>query len=1062
MSGMHLSKEFFELLKAIGESKSKQEEDRIIAREVAVLKRKMETPGGKKTTPYGPGSPGPQNALATNKKKAKEFLVRLLYVEMLGHDGSFGYIKAVEMAASSSIVHKKTGYLVCASCLSPDHEFRFMLVNQMQRDLASSHVLEVCASLIAVTNLITADMAPAVHGEVSKCLDHQAETVRKKAIIALHRLHQISPDVVTQSDLVERLRKVLCDRDPAVMGASLNAIESVASVDPVPFKDLVPSLISILKQVCEKRLPDAFEYHKVPAPWIQMKIVRILALLGKNDAQASNGMYEILSDCMKRADVGVNAGYAIMYECVRTITAIYPNPTLLDAAADAISRLLGSRAQNLRYLGLTGLAGIVEGHPKYAAAHQMAVIECLEDKDETIQRKTLDLLYRMTNPVNVEFVVDKLLLFIRGSQDPYLRKSLTSRICTIAERFAPSNAWYVKTITELFEISGEFVSADVAQNLMSLIAEGSGEGEDGEDSEEADMLLRQHAVEIYAAKLDGPKARLPRVLVETMAWVLGEYAYLSANYTLDDILVKLCDYTKTSSTLDPTTRKFLVSAIMKLVAQMGTCPSHAASVIDTYTKSRDVDLQQRCKEFQNLLTTAPHLLSEVLPVDASCEDVGVDENLSFLDGFVAEAVQNGAKVYDKPEDDDDEYGDDYGGAYGASSSAGAFKMTPYEKPTSPTAANFAMRGVGSVGSGPNAGVALPPSVGAGSDPYSHGGGTPMNQGATSQGSGEPQLVLRNVASVWGKGGLSQPGATAAAAAPPVAPAPAPAAPPAASHVSSASAQGYGFGGQPAVDPSPPSVEKSAAQLEKERMAAMLFGGVVPGAPAPPPSSAPPPPKPPSTGARSAPATAAAPPPAPAAAVEIDLLDMTFDAPAATAPADIGPADVLSPTPVESPPEAPPEVPPESAPAPPPVPVDPFAAEGLLDGLSDTPLASLSSASDSKFEYQGNKMAPMPINTAEFGAKWGSLSSTSPLSATTAKVATLDQFMSLCESIGAHKVEAISATNEGICAGIVGGSIVALFHGKISASAGGAKVDVTIKSSDANMGGVLAMFMQNML
>jgi len=35
MSGMHLSKEFFELLKAIGESKSKQEEDRIIAREVA-------------------------------------------------------------------------------------------------------------------------------------------------------------------------------------------------------------------------------------------------------------------------------------------------------------------------------------------------------------------------------------------------------------------------------------------------------------------------------------------------------------------------------------------------------------------------------------------------------------------------------------------------------------------------------------------------------------------------------------------------------------------------------------------------------------------------------------------------------------------------------------------------------------------------------------------------------------------------------------------------------------------------------------------------------------------
>lgn len=41
-----------------------------------------------------PGGKGGNNAL-NSKKKAREFLVRLLYVEMLGHDGSFGFIKAV-------------------------------------------------------------------------------------------------------------------------------------------------------------------------------------------------------------------------------------------------------------------------------------------------------------------------------------------------------------------------------------------------------------------------------------------------------------------------------------------------------------------------------------------------------------------------------------------------------------------------------------------------------------------------------------------------------------------------------------------------------------------------------------------------------------------------------------------------------------------------------------------------------------------------------------------------------------------------------------------------------
>ena len=77
MSGMHLSKEFFELLKAIGESKSKQEEDRIIQREIATLRQKLDGSDKKNATIGGANLP---NALNANKKKAKEFLLRLLYV----------------------------------------------------------------------------------------------------------------------------------------------------------------------------------------------------------------------------------------------------------------------------------------------------------------------------------------------------------------------------------------------------------------------------------------------------------------------------------------------------------------------------------------------------------------------------------------------------------------------------------------------------------------------------------------------------------------------------------------------------------------------------------------------------------------------------------------------------------------------------------------------------------------------------------------------------------------------------------------------------------------------
>mmetsp|Transcript_3426 Transcript_3426/g.5283 ORF Transcript_3426/g.5283 Transcript_3426/m.5283 type:complete len:1070 (-) Transcript_3426:374-3583(-) len=1068
MSGMHLSKEFFELLKAIGEARSKQEEDRIIVKEVATLKKKLETPVSKKPV---------QNALATNRKKAKEFLVRLLYVEMLGHDGSFGYIKAVELAASSSIIHKRTGYLVCSACLAPEHEFRFMLVNQMQRDLQSTNVLETCGSLSAVTKIITSDMVPAISGEVTKLLEHSSETVRKRAIVALHRFHQIAPEVVSKEEMVEKVRRSLCDRDPSVMGSTLNVIQALCMADSLPFKDLVPSLVSILKQVCEHRLPSDFDYHRVPAPWIQMKIVRILSILGAGDANSSNGMYEILADCMKRADVGINAGYAIIYECVRCITRIYPNPVLLDQAAEGISRFLSSRSQNLRYLGVTGLAAIVEGHPKYAAQHQLAVIECLEDTDETLQRKTLDLLYRMTNPVNVEFITDRLLTFLKDTTDPYLRQDLTLKICNIAERYAPSNAWYVKTATNLFGIAGEVVRPDVAQNLMSLIAEGTGD----EESEEADIELRRDAVEIYAALLDRPPAKIPKVLAETMAWVLGEYAYLSTTFSLEVILEKMCIFCKKTggARLAPSTRRMLLTAIMKLVAQAGTCPPHAAKVVDEYSRSRDADLQTRCLEFQTVLTSAPQVLGEILPVDASCEDVMVDVNLSFLDGFVHDAVVNGAKEYEKPEDDDDDEAMYDSAKVGGSS---AFKMTPYEKPTKPTAGAFGgnMRGMGSGGSGQAnagaAGVSLPP--GGGANPYASTVSGPSASGGVDPTTGEPQLMLRNVkANVWSKGGVSSAQAPT---------------PPAASAATATPVTGFGSSsagyGSPAPAPSPwaaaqqpaAPVEpvKTAEQLARERQAAALFGGII-SQPTPVPTPAPPAPsvpKAPVSAPAPAPVPVPAPPPAPLAP-EVDLLDMSaWDAPASTAAsAPSLDSDMLTPTPVglndglvalEPEPILPqpePAAPADTSTLAVDDNADPFS---ILDGGSDanTP-ASLPTllATNSTFEYEGTKLAPLSITTAQFGPQWGSCTSTSPISVPSTKIDTLAKFMNLCESIGAHLVESIAATNEGICAGMIGGSKIVLIHGKISPTpGGGAKVDVMIKSGDSGLAGCLAMFLQNMI
>lgn len=704
-----------------------------------------------------------------------------------------------------------------------------------------------------------------------------------------------------------------------------------------------------------------------------------------------------------------------------------------------------------------------------------------------MQRKTLDLLYRMTNPVNVEFISDKLIDFLSGTTDLFLKRVLTSRVCSIAERYAPNNAWYIKTVTKLFEVSGDMVPQDVAQNLMSLIAEGTGE------SEEADMLLRQNAVEIYVGLLrDKPVGSLPRILLETMAWCLGEYGYLSAASTLDDVLTQLCTLAQVhKAKLAASTRKFLVTAIMKLVAQAGTCPPHAAAVIDDYTRSRDMDLQQRCLEFQNLLTNCPSLLPQILPVDASAEDMDVDENLSFLDGYVQQALANGARPYEKPEDDDD---DDYAGSSSAQPAPSAFKMTPYEKPKAPSQVMLAMSGIGSAGrTNTMAGVSLPP----GSQPS--GSTLPTPSASAAPPPGGLMLNTRNVANKWGKGGLSQE-ATAPPAAPPAS-APATSAwesssTGAGSSASSAYGSNMGRFGTPSAAAPPSAPVKTAEQLEKERMAAALFGGIVPGAPPPPPPPAP------TSHAQSYPAPAApvaappvtAPPPtlpAPASAPEVDLLDMgLWDASPTPAPAafEAAPTSVL-PVPASALHSAAVSAPivetvsddfddagAEAAPASTKAPVaaappttsayddDPFAGAGLLGDVTDKPLVSLSMTSSNRFEYHGSPMAPLQITTAQFGQQWGACTATSPVTVVSSKITSLDNFMSLCADMGAHKVEAIVATNEGICAGMLGGgSQIVLVHAKLSPlSAGQTRIDATVKSSDQSLSGSLAMYLQTLV
>ena len=453
-SGSHLSSELRELVKSIGESRSKQEEDKIMTQEAISLKSKISEPN-------------------IPPKRMKEMLIRAIYIEMLGHDASFAYIHAINITNCSSVVAKRVGYLACSLCLPAESPMLILLVANLQRDLQSTNYMEISSALTAVCKLVNSGFLHAFSEQILKLTTHSNELIRKKAVIVLNRFIKLNPNLTQEYEAL--FRKCLCDKDPAVMGASLNSLSQVLkdSSNIVIFKDLIPSVVGILRQILDHRLPRDFDYHRIPAPWLQIRILEILALLGEGDKRASDQMYDVISDVMRRADeVGANIGYALVYQCLKTITQIYPNHALIENAAQLVSRLLTADNNNLKYTGITGLISIVKINPSYSLRHQLVVVDCLEDTDETLKRKTLSLLYKMTNTTNVKIIIEKFNNELKSAAyDFHLKQEIVSKITELAEKFAPDSNWYLQTMNEMFEIASDFIKPEIVSNLVKLIDE---------------------------------------------------------------------------------------------------------------------------------------------------------------------------------------------------------------------------------------------------------------------------------------------------------------------------------------------------------------------------------------------------------------------------------------------------------------------------------------------------------------------------------------------------------------------------------------------------------------
>ncbi|KAM4572524.1 AP-4 complex subunit epsilon-1 [Odontesthes bonariensis] len=605
------------LIRGITELTSKHEEEKLIQRELSSIKEQVSSPN-------------------TNMRQMKELMVRTIYCEMLGYEASFSYIHAIKLAQQGNVMEKRVGYLAVSLFLNESHELLLLLVNTVLKDLQSTNLIEVCMALTVVSQMFPKDMIPAILPLVEEKLNHPKEIIRRKAVLALYKFYLIAPNQVQH--IHNKFRKALCDKDPGVMSASLHIYLQLIQENPEGYKDLTASFVAILKQVVAGKLPMDFNYHSVPSPWVQMQLLRILSLLGKNDQSTSEIMYEVLDESLRRAEMNHNITYAILYECVKCIYTIHPTSDLLEKAAKCIGNFVLSRKINLKYLGLKALTYVVQQDPKLALQHQMTIIECLDHPDFIIKRETLELLFRITNAQNVTVIVEKMLEFLRISKDDYTTIDLVGKVAELAEKYAPDNEWFIETMNTVFSIGGDMMQPDIPNGFLKLLSEGF-------DNVEDDRKLRLFAVNSYVSLLQVESSKLPQRFLHVICWVLGEYSHLREDLdpaVVLKLLAKLLDMKSSSSE----TKSWALMAMTKLCLG-GAASSAAREACEACSSSLDTILRQRAHELQYLSQNS-ELQARVLPRSDRLEPVEVDSSLSFLDGFVSEALAAGAAPYKPP------------------------------------------------------------------------------------------------------------------------------------------------------------------------------------------------------------------------------------------------------------------------------------------------------------------------------------------------------------------------------------------------------------------------------
>lgn len=277
-----------------------------------------------------------------------------------------------------------------------------------------------------------------------------------------------------------------------------------------------------------------------------------------------------------------NAQNAVLFEAINLIIHLDTEQALMKQISSRLGKFIQSRETNVRYLGLeamTHLAARAETLDPIKQ-HQDIIIGSLKDRDISVRRKGLDLLYSMCDATNARPIVGELLKFLQ-SADFAIREEMVLKIAILTEKYATDVQWYVDISLQLIAMAGDHVSDEVWQRVIQIVT----------NNEELQVYAAQNSLRYVRSE------HCHETLVKIGGYILGEFGHLIAEEpNCSPIEQFLALYNKLQG-CSSTTRAIILSCFIKFVNLFPEIKPQLLNVFRAYSHTLDSELQQRACEY---------------------------------------------------------------------------------------------------------------------------------------------------------------------------------------------------------------------------------------------------------------------------------------------------------------------------------------------------------------------------------------------------------------------------------------------------------------------------------